>query len=180
MTDRWYYWSEADVRGPFSAKQLADLAAAGQILPTDTVWKDGVERGVPACRVQHLFPVALLSPSGESDAPLGGAVVPAPVSPPGAPAESSRGVEPVGPDLSPRWDSAYHPPTGRARAVAGKGAVIVGQDGTTVKFRKKCTECGHEDSSWKTMPITRGTTRVAFFCPKCHKQRHVEVHGHTS
>ncbi len=55
--------------------------------------------------------------------------------------------------------------------------MIVGQDGTTVKFRKKCTTCNHEDRSWQTIPIPRGTIRVAFYCPKCRKQRQVEIHG---
>jgi transcription elongation factor Elf1 len=64
--------------------------------------------------------------------------------------------------------------------VAGKGAVIVGQDGTTVKYRKKCTTCGHEDSSWRSIPITRGTTRVSYFCPKCRRTCAVEIHGHVN
>jgi len=181
MTDRWYYWGASDVLGPFSATQLAALAAAGEILPTDTVWKDGVERGVPAGRVQHLFAPAPPSP-GVADAPLGSevALVPAATSESAAGVEPAPTVTPAGANLPPRWGDTSPQSPSRRRAVAGKGAMIVGQDGTTVKFRKKCTECGHEDSSWKTMPITRGTTRVTFFCPKCRKQRHAEVHGHVS
>jgi hypothetical protein len=61
--------------------------------------------------------------------------------------------------------------------VGGKGALIVGQDGTTVKFRKKCTTCGYEDGTRNLLKITNGVTRVGFYCPKCHKRREVEVQG---
>jgi hypothetical protein len=64
------------------------------------------------------------------------------------------------------------------RATAGKGAVIVGQDGATVKYRGKCATCGREDASWKSIAIPRGTTRASFFCPKCRKRRDVEIHGY--
>ena len=167
VADQWYYWHESEIRGPFSGKQLAALAAAGDIIPTDTVWKDGVEDGVQASRVQHLFAPTLVTPDGGTD---------------GEPAatEPTPAAVPVAGEPPSRWDAVRQSTSGRARASAGPGALIVGQDGKTVKFRKKCTTCGYEDSSWKTMPITRGTTRVAFFCPKCRKQRHAEVHGHTS
>jgi hypothetical protein len=55
--------------------------------------------------------------------------------------------------------------------------MIVGQDGTNVKYRMKCTGCGYEDTSWKTVAITRGTTRLSFFCPKCRRRRDGEIHG---
>ena len=63
-------------------------------------------------------------------------------------------------------------------AVAGKGAVIVSQDGATVKYRMKCTTCGHEDASWKSIPIPHGTARSGFFCRKCRKRRDAEIHGY--
>jgi hypothetical protein len=153
MADLWYYGRGPEIFGPLSSTQLAGLAAAGDVRVTDTVWKDGVEAGVPAGKVRHLFPAA-----AAATAPL-----PAPPAPPAPP--------PPMPGL---------PPARRARATAGKGAVIVGQDGTTVKFRKKCTTCGHEDSSWKTIPITRGVTRSRYYCPKCRRNRDVEVHGYIS
>jgi hypothetical protein len=156
VADQWYYWHELDILGPFSGKQLAALAAAGNIVPTDTVWKDGVEGGVQASRVQHLFVTPSVAPDGEAKSE----------------------AMPVAVEPAPKWDAVRQPTSGRARAVAGVGAVIVGQDGKTVKFRKKCTTCGYEDSSWKTIPITRGTTRVTFYCQKCRKQKQVEVHGH--
>jgi hypothetical protein len=55
MTTQWYYVHDAKRLGPFTARQLAELAAAGKILPTDTVWKEGMEKGVPAEKVKNLF-----------------------------------------------------------------------------------------------------------------------------
>jgi hypothetical protein len=55
--------------------------------------------------------------------------------------------------------------------------MIVGQDGTNVKYRMKCTGCGYEDTGGKTVAITRGTTRLSFFCPKCRRRRDGEIHG---
>ena len=55
MADQWYYWHDTEVLGPFTGNQLADLAAVGTILWTDLVWKEGVERGVPAGDVRNLF-----------------------------------------------------------------------------------------------------------------------------
>ena len=138
MVDQWFYGRGADITGPVSGPELAALAAAGTVQPTDTVWRDGVEDGVPAGQVPDLFAAA---------------------APPAA--------APTG----------YRAPTTRGRAVAGKGATIVGQDGATVKFRMKCTTCGKEDSSWKSIPIPRGVTRTGFYCIKCRKRRDVEIYG---
>ena len=71
-------------------------------------------------------------------------------------------------------------PPRKARAVAGPGASIVGQDGTTVRFVMKCTTCGKEDRSSQTRAIVRGTIRVGFFCSKCKKRRTAELQGHVS
>jgi hypothetical protein len=128
MPDLWFYGRGADITGPVAGPELARLAAGGTVLPTDTVWRDGVEDGVPAARVPGLFPLA--------------------------------------------------PAVRSARAVAGNGVVIVGQDGVSVKYRGKCTACGREEAGWKTIPIPRGTARVGFFCPKCRKRRDGEIHGH--
>jgi predicted RNA-binding Zn-ribbon protein involved in translation (DUF1610 family) len=164
MADEWYYWHDADVLGPFTAARLTDLALAGRILPTDTVWREGVEEGVPASRVKHLFPAPATAAEGPESAPA---------SADASPAEAGR-------TSSGLWDSAGSTSKTTRRAVAGKGAVLVGQDGTTVKYRKKCTSCGHEDSSYKSAPISRGTTRVSFYCPKCRRNCAVEIHGHVS
>ena len=77
---------------------------------------------------------------------------------------------------SPAADSKKKPPA-KARATAVSGAVIVSQDGAFVKYRKKCTHCGCEDSSTRGMPIRVGATRDTFFCPKCRKKREVVIQG---
>ena len=134
MSDLWFYGRGSDITGPVSMADLTGLVAAGGVLPTDTVWRDGVEDGVPAAQVPQLFPPAALA--------------------------------------------GTRPATKNARATAGKGVVIMGQDGKTVKFKGKCTTCGHEDASWKTIAIPRGTARTGFFCSKCKKRRDGEIHGY--
>ncbi len=53
----------------------------------------------------------------------------------------------AGPESAdPAADTGGTLPKKRGRAVAGKGAAIISQDGTTVKFRMKCTTCGHDDA----------------------------------
>jgi hypothetical protein len=61
MTDQWFYSDGETRKGPFSASQLQELAANGTILRTNTVWKEGIERGVPASKVKGLFSLAQAS-----------------------------------------------------------------------------------------------------------------------
>jgi hypothetical protein len=42
MADDWFYAHDIDKLGPFTARQLKDLAATGEILTTDTIWREGV------------------------------------------------------------------------------------------------------------------------------------------
>jgi hypothetical protein len=46
-----------------------------------------------------------------------------------------------------------------------------------VRFRKKCSKCGRQDTSVTTMQIQPGCSRANFFCPKCRKSQPVEVQG---
>lgn len=140
MADNWYYGRGTDIFGPLSGWEVADLADAGGVLPTDTVWEDGETDGVPAHTIPHLFPAPVAA---------------LPAAPPASPAR-------------------------RGRAVAGPGVVIVGQDGVTVRYRMRCSVCGHDDRNSNTLIIARGTSRVRFFCPKCRRQRSGEIHGHVS
>jgi hypothetical protein len=160
MTDQWHYGRGADITGPVSGAELSDLATSGRLRPTDTVWEDGVEAGVPAGQVEYLFSAAALMADEAAPDAAAAAADPPVAAPPPAPAA----VPP--------------PPRKTARASAGKGAVLVGQDGTTVKFRGKCPTCRREDASWKSVPIPRGTLRTSFFCPKCRKRQDVEIHGY--
>jgi len=199
MTGAWFYGRGADISGPVSSRELADLAASGRVLPSDTVWREGHEAGVLAGKVKNLFSIShlgtppSLAPVPEADAGLSQLTT---VEPPGPTAVESAAalaaLEPHEAGLPETQatgatipaDSATIPPVFQrpapvkaARAVAGKGTVIVGQDGKTVKYRMKCATCGKEDSSWKTISIPRGLARSSFFCPKCRKRQEVEIHG---
>jgi len=87
MADQWYYARGGDKLGPFSARQLKDLADAGRILATDTVWKAGIEKGVSAARVKNLFPLA---PDHSSPVDLSAPWAPAP--PPSLPPTEAQGL----------------------------------------------------------------------------------------
>ena len=63
MVDRWYYAHDETKSGPCSAEQLKGLAACGRILPTDTIWKEGIENGVLARKVKHLSPLTMPMPN---------------------------------------------------------------------------------------------------------------------
>ena len=171
MTDQWYYGRATDISGPVSERELMCLAASGQVLPTDTVWQQGVEDGVPAATVKNLFAVA--APTAVADEPtwqLAGDLFNE---------TDGKGEAPSAAPVETPPANAYapRPPAKAGRATAGKGAVIVGQDGKTVKYRGKCSICGREDQSWKTIPIPRGIARVSFFCAKCRKRQEAEIHG---
>jgi GYF domain 2 len=173
MGARWFYGRGPDITGPVSSAELSGLAAAGQVLPTDTVWQEGTEDGVPAANVRNLFREVTAPPAADAPAPAA-AEEPAPAAPPTAEPPVEPAAEPAAAAEAPAWKA---PPKG-GRAVAGKGVVLIAQDGSTVKYRGKCGTCGREDSSWKSIPIPRGSTRVGFFCPKCRKRREGEILGY--
>ena len=181
MADIWYYAHDDKRLGPFSSLQLRDLADAGDILTTDTVWKTGVEQGVRAMRVRHLFPLPEARPlevAGDLPADFPNATAPSSVesSPDASP--ELRPLEEEVPAPEKRDRKAYQEAPARRRTVTGgKGVIIMGQDGTQVKFKKQCTTCQHIDSSSATMKITGGTMKASFFCPKCRKRREVELRG---
>jgi hypothetical protein len=210
----WYYGRGADISGPVSGKQLVELANAGTVLPSDTVWQDGIEMGVRAAKVAGLFPgqpakssIGEAEPAsvvGAADSPVdtdrtkqtAADVTVLAVSPvlvetvpdksasPEAPTANllppTENVELMVLDEPPKATEESEPvrnPVRKGRAVAGRGAIIVGQDGTSVRYQMKCTTCGQEDRSWKTMTIKRGTMRVNFYCPKCRRRSDGEIHG---
>ncbi|MBY0229569.1 MAG: DUF4339 domain-containing protein [Gemmataceae bacterium] len=148
MAVEWFYAQDKKRHGPYTAQRLKELARAGCVIPTDTVWLNNEGPGVLASKVKHLFD-------------------PAPAPMPAA-AALAVAVEP-------------HAPAGEAvrrkRAAAVEGVVVLGQDDKIVRFKKFCTKCRHEDSSWATMPIMLGTMRAHFFCPRCRKNREVLLRG---
>jgi hypothetical protein len=52
-----YYYSQAGQRcGPVPGEQLKQLAASGQLQPTDLIWKEGMPGWIAAAKVKGLFP----------------------------------------------------------------------------------------------------------------------------
>src|SRR5438874_1164657 len=56
MAEQWYFERDDKRFGPFSTAQLKELAALGKLQPKDTVWKEGIGKGMPAGKVKNLFP----------------------------------------------------------------------------------------------------------------------------
>ena len=175
MAGGWFYARDEHAKlGPFSGERLKELAASGVLLPTDTVWKAGVDDGVQARLVKNLF-----APEAARE------LLPAPVVPK-LDAKGDQGTIPFTGDseeqVAPeRSETKPRPkPNVRAVATAVKGADIVGQDGVEARYRMKCTECGHKDSSCRTIKIVPKTTKSGFFCPKCKKRREVIILGRVS
>jgi hypothetical protein len=71
MAEEWFYAHEGQEFGPFTTSQLKRLGAAGQIRPTDLVWKAGMVKRVPAKSVKGLCPEAAraATPPGRTPAP---------------------------------------------------------------------------------------------------------------
>ncbi len=250
VSDKWYFASDNKKTGPFSATQLKELAALGKIQPDDTVWKEGVEKGVPAAKVKSLFshtpgsslpgngelpvapspalsqqPMAIapslvpesasnvessyaapndrpapgeecdqlfpdgqivnLMPEGSSWSPLPGAVPVHGLEGTGKSGKNSLAASPAVLSPEPKGAAIVTPvppparkkPIRKSRATAVRGAVLIGQDGEMVQYKKKCTRCGTEESTRSTMRITIGTSRAQFFCPKCRKMSDVLIQG---
>ena len=183
MVANWYY-AHADMEkvGPFSPTQLKELAAAGSILPIDTVWLEGNATGVLASRVRHLFaPDVALALRTARTSPVAIAADVS-VSPPVAnatqatqaeiPAQAETVLTPA-PKSTPK-----ERPKNKGRAVALTGADIVSQDGAYARYRKKCMKCAHKDASCHMITITNKLFKANFFCPKCRKRREVAIQCH--
>ena len=204
MADQWYFaWGQHKF-GPFTEVELKELAASGRLQPADTVWIEGVATGVLASRVKNLFPnrnppsTPVPLPPETADEPEAPAAapdetLPIPESRPSdadmmlAPAHENANQE-QNSDINAGAPSANsektatgpHRPQEKERkgvVISATGAVVVGQDGRTVQFRKKCRKCGHEDNARSTLPIRNGTSRAIYFCPKCRKPSDVEIRG---
>lgn len=195
MIDRLYVARGDRTSGPFSAAQLRGLAAAGRIRATDTVWREGaIDKSVAAVKVKNLFPspptpapafapqILLDSPPPPVD-PVEMEAEPAPVQTVSVPPASAVLLDAGDPTskggASPQVKTPRPPPEAvrKRRAIALKGAIILSQDGMTVHYRKKCTQCGFEDRCRSSLPIGNGMTRVHFYCPECRKGRDVQIQG---
>lgn len=56
VADEWHYFHEGNQKGPVSGQMLKNLADAGDLLPTDLVWKEGLAEWQSASKVKGLFP----------------------------------------------------------------------------------------------------------------------------
>jgi PPM family protein phosphatase len=84
MADSWYYTHAGSSQGPVSHEQLKQLAAAGNLAPTDLVWPEG---GDPrrAVQAQAVLPVATFRPGTDSSGNWLGKVAEALATSPGSP-----------------------------------------------------------------------------------------------
>jgi hypothetical protein len=84
MVNQWYFSWGANKFGPFSVEEMKHMAAIGRLQPGDTVWKEGMEKGVIANRVKHLFaitPMVIISSLPEVVTPVILDVLPPALSP---------------------------------------------------------------------------------------------------
>src|SRR5437588_3698504 len=56
MAEEWYFTTSGQQMGPVSGARLRDMAAQGNLQPTDLVWKDGMSSWTPAGATRGLFP----------------------------------------------------------------------------------------------------------------------------
>jgi hypothetical protein len=168
-----YFVSRGEAQhGPFSTADLKTLAKRGKLRPTDLVWSEGSEVRVEAGRLKSLFPK---TPGIPDDAPTEHATEDDEPQAPGAEQSPSAAEEaPPAPEERPPVPQHIEHPR---RVVSIKGGVLCGQDGTHVRFRKKCEKCGNEEQGKATTVIRPGTMRIPWFCRRCRKGRTVEMVG---
>lgn len=70
MAKEWYYSKDGgDRKGPVTSKQLKELAASGELDPTDLVWAEGRDEWKPASGLKGLFPQPSAPPKRSSQPP---------------------------------------------------------------------------------------------------------------
>lgn len=80
---QWHYSKDGQQQGPVSPEQLKQLAATGELQPTDLVWKEGMSQWVAASSIKSLFAAPSLPTP--------------PMSPPTVPGQDARSsVRPFG------------------------------------------------------------------------------------
>jgi len=72
----WYYVRKGKKHGPLEASDLKKLAKAGQLRPTDRIWREGLEEYLPASSVKGLFgDTDQVAPARSSETPAAKRVV---------------------------------------------------------------------------------------------------------
>lgn len=75
MSEQWYYSKDDQKYGPVNASKLKEIAASGQLRPTDLLWREGMKQWAKAGTVRGLFPDALhqsplpISPKKSDESP---------------------------------------------------------------------------------------------------------------
>ena len=121
MADQWYVGRNGQKAGPYTTEQLKQMAAAGQLVPTDLLWKQGLEQWVPLSQARGLLPAAGGGTLPPLDLPTQGGVGPRDQAvPPGAaadwnPYQAGVGSEPLpGPAGGPIAYAEFLPRVGAA------------------------------------------------------------------
>ncbi len=91
MADQWHYTERGQRQGPVSAKQLTQLAAAGQLNSTDLVWKEGMAAWLPASRIKGLFSL----PADDEPPPIPSDDEPPPIPPDDEPSPTAKNEPPA-------------------------------------------------------------------------------------
>src|SRR6202790_5449538 len=115
MGTTYYYSRDAQRFGPVSTEQLRELAASGQLEPTDMIWKEGMADWVPAARLKGLFPAAAPTQPAAAAQPAP-ASQPAPPSPVADPGDEFRVAE-LPPRPAAPAEPLHHRPDERSAAV---------------------------------------------------------------
>ncbi len=115
MRNEWHYTIHGQpAASPISATQLKQLAASGQLKPTDLVWQEGMVEWVPAGAIKGLFP-----PAGKT---LGDSAVVPPwhylATPYRSPSGKSLGDSAVLPPVSAKAANEWHYTLNGQQAIA--------------------------------------------------------------
>jgi hypothetical protein len=177
----------ARVKDLFTTAQLhAPAAGAGPAtpVPSPRPAPPPVEAALPPRASTAVAPDAVpdeLLPNDVGFVPLESGTGPAEGAAPAASAAAEGQLAPQqsAPPAPPKPERRPTPPqeVKKRRVLGVKGGDLLSQDGSVVRFRKRCMKCGKEDNSVTTMQIPPGFVRVNFFCPKCKKSQQVEVQG---
>ncbi len=126
MAGQWHYQHDGRRHGPVTGVDLKELAAAGKLLPTDLIWKEGMDKWVPARGLKGLFPEGAAKPVAA--APVPARVVrtgPPPLPPPLPDEESEEADDRPGP-AKRRW------PQRRFLLAGGAVVGLIGLIGVTL------------------------------------------------
>jgi len=129
----WFYARNDEEHGPVPVAKLKAMAAAGDLLPTDLVWKEGMEDWAPAQGLRGLFPPASAS-SLSGGIPVAPGATPPESRPPQVAAPPPRideGDEPAGSVAAPpragwRFAGVAGVPLRQIVRIAGWPVLLIG------------------------------------------------------